>query len=66
MNQYAPKVRTAEDQKNELHLLLWQCRPKALDGFDVDTLRRTHSKLDPKLIEYMLTIARQNRAGEPR
>lgn len=66
MNQYAPRVRTAEDQRNDLQLLLFNCRPHMLDRYTVDELLRTHSKLPVKEVEYRLTIARQNRAGEPR
>ena len=66
MNQYTPRQHTAEDQRNDLHLLLHQCRPHMLDRYTVDELLRTHRKLDAKEVEYRLTIARQNRAGEPR
>lgn len=65
-NRFQPPQRTAADQRHDLHMLLYQCRPHMLDAYTVDSLLRTHSKLKAKEVEYLLTIARQNRAGEAR
>lgn len=65
-NRFAQKQTTGADQKASLVSLLYQCRPKALDGFVLEDLQRRHSKVDARVVEYELIRARQNRAGEPR
>lgn len=65
-SRYAPPQMTGEQHKNQLMRLLYECRPHKLDEFTVDELLRTHSKVPAREVEYMLTIARQKRAGEAR
>lgn len=65
-SRFQPPQRTATDQRASLQSLLYQCRPQMLDQYTVDGLLRTHSKLKAREVEYLLTIARQNRAGEVR
>lgn len=65
-NRFQPPQRTAEDQRNDLRLMLYQCRPHMLDQYTVDGLLRTHSKLKAKEVECLLIVARQNRASEAR
>lgn len=57
---------TGAQHKLQLTRLLYECRPHRLDEFTVDELLRTHSKVPRKEVEYLLTIARQRRAGEGR
>lgn len=63
-NRFQPPQRTAADQRTDLQMMLYQCRPGMLAQYTVEGLLRTHSKLKAKEVEYLLTIARQNRAGE--
>lgn len=63
---YAPKQRTANDQRVELTTLLWQCRPRMLDLFTLEELCRKYGKLSAKEVECQLIVVRQKRADEPR
>lgn len=65
-SRFAPPQMTGAQHKAQLTRLLYECRPHMLDRYDVDELLRTHSKVPRKEVEYLLTIARQRRAGEPR
>lgn len=65
-NRFAPKQRTANDQRAELTSLLWQCRPHMLDIYTVESLSSKYSKLPPKEVECQLVVVRNKRAGEPR
>ena len=63
---HAPKERTAADQRQELTLMLWQCRPSMLDSYDLDRLCGRYRKLSRKEVECTLIVVRQKRAGEER
>ena len=63
---YGPKPITGADQKVQLLNWLCQCRPHMLDSCDIDDLRGRYSKVNPKEVEYLLIVARQNRKDEAR
>lgn len=63
---YGSKEVTGKDQKVQLLQWLYQCRPHMLDIATLDELRRRYSKVPAKEIEYLLIVARQQRAGEAR
>lgn len=63
---YAPKQRTAADQRQEFTLLLWQCRPHMLDSYSLEYLQNRFRKLPAKEVEATLIVVRQKRAGEAR
>lgn len=54
-----PRI-SAAAAKAQLVTMLYQCRPEALAGFTVDGLCATH-RVDRKVAEYELQIARQKR-----
>lgn len=65
-SRYGSTEMTGAQHKAQLTRLLYECRPHMLDRYTVDDLLCTHSKVPRKEVEYLLTIARQRRAGEPR
>ena len=62
---HGEKRLTTDQARVQLTMLLYNCRPKILDGLEVGELARMY-RVPPREIEYLLTIARQKRAGEPR
>ncbi|ODP39272.1 hypothetical protein [Sphingomonas turrisvirgatae] len=65
-SRYGSAEMTGAQHKAQLTRLLYECRPHMLDRYTVDELLRTHSKVPRREVEYLLTIARQKRAGEAR
>jgi len=69
MNRHAKPQPSCADGKARLMTLLYSCRPHMLATFTPEQLARTHrlsgnQTANVRLIEYELTIARQNRATE--
>lgn len=65
-NRFAPKQRTIADIELELDMLLVNCTARRLDQMTAAELQRIYSRLNPRTVEYKLTIAKQRRAGLPR
>lgn len=65
-SRFASKQTTGADQKCSLVRQLYECRPHMLDVYTLEELCRRYPKVDARVVEYELTIARQKRAGEPR
>lgn len=63
---HAQKQITGAGQETELITQLYSCRPAALDAYRLEDLQRRYSKVPARRVEYLLTIARQNRKDEAR
>jgi hypothetical protein len=61
----APQI-TGAQQETQLTRQLWECRPHMLDRYELDELCAKYNKVGRKKVEYLLTVARQKRAGEVR
>ncbi len=59
------KQLSVEQAKAQLTMFLYNAPIRALDAFTVEGLQRMY-RVQPREIEYLLTICRQKRAGEPR
>lgn len=62
-SRYADKRLTVDQAKSQLIAMLYNCRPNMLATYTADSLAATH-RVPVKDCEYLLTIARQKRAGE--
>lgn len=62
-SRYPDKQESAASARIRLQTMLYNCRPHMLATYTADTLAATH-RVPVKDCEYLLTIARQKRAGE--
>lgn len=59
------KQLSAQQAEAQMVSFLYNCRPAMLDSLTVDGLARMY-RVQPRVIEWRLTVARQKRAGEAR
>jgi hypothetical protein len=62
---HGEKQLSVEQAKAQLTMFLYNAPIRALDAFTVEGLQRMY-RVQPRDIEYLLTICRQKRAGEAR